>query len=267
MPLLAGLSRPRGFTSYYANTQRTAPRSPLATRYDVTALQQRLNSALADLSSTGDMRPGSLVRRYIKCSTPTLLLLPGMRSRPWPQCLPVHNADGKRNSRSIPADTSATVEARLDAYRRFRSLTAAFLDICEWLADARLPSKGSSARSTGKRGFAQQFGPDIEADARFVAPGTAGSAAFEALETRLRQRALRARPFRGLLCRGGRVQDCDGIASEAVWYALDRQWCQCCRCPALLSVQRGVRGLLGAEGREPKVFEAVSCTLPRTFGR
>ena len=131
----------------------------MTTPIDIAALQQRRNSVLAELSSIGDMRPGSLVHRYMKCGSPACRCRQQGNPGHGPYYLLVRNVDGKRTSRSIPADTAATVQAQLDEYHRFRRLTAELLEISEQLADARLPRKGSGTPGTGKKKPARSSSP------------------------------------------------------------------------------------------------------------
>ena len=131
----------------------------MPTPIDIAALQQRRNSVLAELSSIGDMRPGSLVHRYMKCGSPACRCRQPGHPGHGPYFLLVRNVDGKRTSRSIPADTAAAVQAQLDEYHRFRRLTAELLEISEQLADARLPRKGSGSPGTGKKKPARSSSP------------------------------------------------------------------------------------------------------------
>ncbi len=157
----------------------------------IPTLEQNRRSILAELFAIGDMRPGSLVHRYMKCSTPTCRCWQEGDPGHGPYFLLVRNLDGKRTSRSLPSAAATTVQSQLDEYQRFRRLTAELVDVCEQLADARLPQAGTDTRNEAKKACTQEFALAIEAElARFVAPGAADAVDFEALETRLRQRAL-----------------------------------------------------------------------------
>ena len=76
--------------------------------------------------------------------------------------------------------------------QRLRRLLAELIAVSEQLSEARLQhSAADSDPQQAKKACAQEFVPAIEAEnARFVAPGAAASVDLEALETRVRQRAL-----------------------------------------------------------------------------
>ena len=117
----------------------------------VAALEQSRDHILAQLAAIGDMRPGSLVHRYMKCSTPSCRCHQEGEDGHGPYFLLVRHVDGKRTSRSLPAADAPTVEAQLAEYRRFRRLTAELVAVSEQLADARLLPHASAARSAGKK--------------------------------------------------------------------------------------------------------------------
>ena len=117
----------------------------------VPTLEQNRRSILAELFAIGDMRPGSLVHRYMKCSTPTCRCWQEGDPGHGPDFLLVRNLDGKRTSRSLPSAAATTVQSQLDEYQRFRRLTAELVDVCEQLADARLPQVGTDTRNEAKK--------------------------------------------------------------------------------------------------------------------
>ena len=112
------------------------PATPAAP--DIPALEQRRDSILAALAALGDMRPGSLVQRFMKCSTESCRCHDKDDPGHGPYSVLVRNVNGKRTSRSVPADCVDTVQAQVDTFQRFRTLTGELVAVCEQLADARL---------------------------------------------------------------------------------------------------------------------------------
>ena len=119
---------------------------------DLPALEQRRDSILAELQTIGDMRRGSLVHRYMQCSTPTCRCHQDRQPRHGPYFMFVCHVNGKRTSRSLPKAAAARVQAQLDEYRRFRRLSSDLLAINEQLCDARLPAEAvANANKTVRR--------------------------------------------------------------------------------------------------------------------
>ena len=90
----------------------------------IQALEQRRDSILAALATLGDMRPGSLVHRFLKCSTQSCRCHDKDDPGHGPYSLLVRQVNGKRTSRSVPAASIDTVQAQADNFPHFRSLTA-----------------------------------------------------------------------------------------------------------------------------------------------
>ena len=158
---------------------------------NITSLEQQREHILSQLAALGDMRPGSLVHRYMKCSTPSCRCRQEGDPGHGPYFVLVRDVGGKRTSRSLSKAAADAVQPQLDEYQRFRRLTAALVEVSEQLADARFAGEGPVAQQQGKKACAQEFVPALEDEiARFVAPGAVDAVDFEALETRLRQRAL-----------------------------------------------------------------------------
>ena len=119
---------------------------------DIPALEQRRDSILAALTTLGDMRPGSLVHRFMKCSKPSCRCHAKDHPGHGPYYVLVRHVKGKRTSRSLPEACVDTVQAQVDAFQRFRSLSAQLIAVSEQLADARLgPADPARADPAGKR--------------------------------------------------------------------------------------------------------------------
>ncbi len=118
---------------------------------DITSLELHRSGILAELAAIGDMRPGSLVHRYMKCSTSSCRCHQAGDPGHGPYYLLVRNVDGKRTSRSLPAAVAVPVQAQLDEYQRFRRLSAELVEVSERLADARLRPAGTDPRTEAKK--------------------------------------------------------------------------------------------------------------------
>ena len=118
---------------------------------DIAALELHRSGILAELAAIGDMRPGSLVHRYMKCSTSACRCHQEGDPGHGPYYLLVRNVDGKRTSRSLPAAAAVPVQVQLDEYQRFRRLTAELVEVSERLADARLHPADTAPQTEAKK--------------------------------------------------------------------------------------------------------------------
>lgn len=118
---------------------------------NITSLQQQRERILAELAALGEMRPGSLVHRYMKCSTPSCRCRQQGDPGHGPYFVLVRDVGGKRTSRSLSKAAAAAVQPQLDEYQRFRRLTAALVEVSEQLADARLPHAGGDTPGAAKK--------------------------------------------------------------------------------------------------------------------
>ena len=127
---------------------------------DIPALEQRRDSILAALATLGDMRPGSLVHRYMKCSTPSCRCHDKDAVGHGPYYVLVRHVNGKRTSRSLPDASVATVQAQVDAFERYRNLTAELVAVSEQIADARLePADAARGAAVKKKPARSSSGP------------------------------------------------------------------------------------------------------------
>ena len=118
---------------------------------NITSLEQHRQRILADLAALGDMRPGSLSHRFMKCSTPSCRCQQEGNPGHGPYFVLVRDVGGKRTSRSLSKAAAAAVQPQLDEYQRFRRLSAALVEVSEQLADARLQQGGADLPGTAKK--------------------------------------------------------------------------------------------------------------------
>lgn len=125
---------------------------------DIPDLEQRRESILRELAAIGDLRPGSLVHRYMKCGSPSCRCRRKGERGHGPYFILVRNVGGKRTSRSVPAAAATETQAQVDECRRFRRLCAALIEVSEQLCDARLAA-GTAAGAAQKKKPAHSNSP------------------------------------------------------------------------------------------------------------
>ena len=118
---------------------------------NITSLEQQREHILSQLAALGDMRPGSLVHRYMKCSTPSCRCRQEGDPGHGPYVVLVRDVGGKRTSRSLSKAAADAVQPQLDEYQRFRRLTAALVEVSEQLADARWQHTGGDTRGAPRK--------------------------------------------------------------------------------------------------------------------
>jgi hypothetical protein len=101
-------------------------------------LEQRRASILDQISSLGDLRPGTLRKKYLKCGTPSCHCHHEGDPGHGPYFVLLFYRDGKKTSRSIPAAHAARTQAQVGECRRLRRLTGALINVSEQLCNARL---------------------------------------------------------------------------------------------------------------------------------
>ncbi len=117
----------------------------------IPALEQQRERILGALATLGDMRPGSLVQRYMQCGRATCHCQQEGDPGHGPYFVFVRDVDGKRTSRSLSKAAAAIVQPQLAEYQRFRRLSSALLAVSEQLADARLAQRGEETPGALKK--------------------------------------------------------------------------------------------------------------------
>ncbi len=86
-------------------------------------LEQRRNEIRAELSSIGDLRPGSLVGRYRKCGKPNCHCATEDGGGHGPSWSLTRHVSGKTVTRIIPPIAVAQTKEQIAVYQRLRRLT------------------------------------------------------------------------------------------------------------------------------------------------
>lgn len=116
-------------------------------------LQKRRGELLTELASIGDLRPGSLVERYRKCGKPNCHCANETDGGHGPSWSLTRQVAGKTVTRVIPAKALDATREQMAEYRRFRELSAEFIEVSAQLCDARLRmNKASSEPAQAEKG-------------------------------------------------------------------------------------------------------------------
>jgi hypothetical protein len=102
-------------------------------------MQKRIEKIKTELQLIGEMRPGSLNKQYTKCGRPNCRCQDPRnpkRHGPYYQLSYVHH--GKSTTQFIKTTHFKEVNRQLANYKKFRSLTAQWIDIALDLAKAKL---------------------------------------------------------------------------------------------------------------------------------
>ncbi len=119
---------------------------------EVAALEQRREELNRQLAQIGEMRPGSLVKRYRKCGKPNCRCArPGERGH-GPSFSLTRQVEGKTVTRVIPAGAAVErTRAQIAEYRRFRRLVVELVEVSERLCQARLEAERKGAAQPVKK--------------------------------------------------------------------------------------------------------------------
>ena len=110
------------------------------------ALSRRRDELREELAHIGELRQGSLSRRYRRCGKPRCHCAqpedPG-HGPYWSVTRAVH---GKTKFRSIAPDAVRQTEEQIAEFHRFQRLTREFVDVSTWLCDAQLEALGTAEK-------------------------------------------------------------------------------------------------------------------------
>ena len=104
---------------------------------DIDQLIERRDRALAQFATLGDMRPGTLLANFTKCGKPNCRCAHDETAKHGPHYMINRTLDGTRKSVRLRTDEVETAQGELDEYKRFQSISAAFIRASEELAEAR----------------------------------------------------------------------------------------------------------------------------------
>lgn len=136
-------------------------------------LQIRDRELKAHIAQLGEMRPGSLVECYRKCSKPNChCARPGDRGH-GPLWMVTHAVEGKTVSKAIPSGPPlARTRGQIAEYQRFRQLARALVATNEQICNARLEESTEASSPDIKknrlgRGLRRRGGARAQGAARY----------------------------------------------------------------------------------------------------
>lgn len=117
------------------------------------ALEARKERLLGEIRALADMRPGSLVERFLKCGKAGCRCAqPGAQGH-GPFLSLARKVEGKTVTWLVPAgEPQDVVRGQVDEYKHFRALEKELIEVCEQLSDARLETIGTAPANLAKKG-------------------------------------------------------------------------------------------------------------------
>ena len=117
---------------------------------DLKGLEARREAIRRELAAIGDLRPGSLFKRYRKCGKPGCHCAREGDPGHGPNWVLTSRVNGRPLTRAIPREAVARTRAQIDEYKRLRALTAELVEVSEGLCHARLAARGDAGREAKK---------------------------------------------------------------------------------------------------------------------
>lgn len=126
--------------------------SPMSPSEALVQLEQQRQSLVSELGAVGDLRPGSLTRRFRRCGKTNCHCAksdsPG-HGPLWSLTWAVH---GQTHSRVIPAGTAVErTKEQIAEYHRFQELVRRFIATSERLCEAKLHAAVQTSEATEEK--------------------------------------------------------------------------------------------------------------------
>ena len=120
----------------------------MTTHPDQAELEGQCREILQQLAGFGDLRPGTLSHRYVKCGKKACHCAEPGDPGHGPIWSLTWHADGKTRTRSIPPEAVEETRAQLAEYKRLRAVVATLVEISTELCDVRLGAARGSKKKT-----------------------------------------------------------------------------------------------------------------------
>ena len=104
---------------------------------DIDHLIERRDLAREQFATIGDMRPGTLQTHFTKCGKPNCRCAHDDAARHGPHYMVSRSLEGQMKYQRLRADEVEVGQGQLDEYKRFQSISVAFIRASEDLAEAR----------------------------------------------------------------------------------------------------------------------------------
>jgi len=124
----------------------------IPTPSDPGELERRRNRIRGELSSLGDLRPGSLVDRYRKCGKPNCHCAAEEAGGHGPSWSLTRQVGGKTITKIIPVAAVPQTRKQIAEYQRLRSLARELVETSEQLCDAKLGAPEAVSQEAAKKG-------------------------------------------------------------------------------------------------------------------
>ena len=113
--------------------------------HDPSVLEQQRDRIRSELASIGDLRPGPLREKHMRCGKPTCRCQREDDPGHGPYFLLDRQTGGRKTTRSIPAARVAETRAQVEECQRLRRLTSELIAVSERLCDTRLTEPATDA--------------------------------------------------------------------------------------------------------------------------
>ncbi len=118
---------------------------------ELSDLRRRRRRIQDELSTLGDLRPGSLFARYRKCGKPTCRCAAEGDPGHGPSWSLTWTVEGKTQTRVIPVSAVEEAQAQLAEYRRDQSLTRELFEVSARLCDVQLEAVKAAQKKVWSR--------------------------------------------------------------------------------------------------------------------
>lgn len=129
----------------------------MPTSFDsIHSLRARRDELKTLLAEVGDLRPGSLVKRYRRCGKPNCHCAAEGDPGHGPSWSLTRAVGGKTVTSVIPAQAVEQTRSQIAEYKRFWALAKELVDASERLCKARLSEPGAASQEAAKKGASKK---------------------------------------------------------------------------------------------------------------
>ncbi len=115
------------------------------------ALQQRRDQIRGELAAIGELRPGPLREKFMRCGKPTCRCQREDDPGHGPYFVLDCAVGGRKTTRSIPSARVPETRAQVEECQRLRRLTSELVQVSEQLCETRLREARSESADTVKK--------------------------------------------------------------------------------------------------------------------
>ena len=113
--------------------------------HDAPVLEQQRNRIRNELASIGDLRPGPLREKYMRCGKPSCRCQREDHPGHGPYFVLDCQTGGRKTTRSIPSERVAETRAQVEECKRLRRLTSELIEVSERLCATRSAEEATGA--------------------------------------------------------------------------------------------------------------------------